>query len=635
MRNFTIHRGVCFSIISLLACLITQEASPSDDSFALTFNQAQKSQFEAISNGQLLSQVTVPPKVHRTAETAHTTPEIIVSGSNPKSINLTPGSDASIQLKGKNLNMDGVIAQVFEGDSTTPYLRARLQPDDSGLAGTLTVGASSKAQAGDYTVCLVLDAVKFEVPVAIKVMGGPGLQRSAVTAAGSTSAKAVEPRQAVARTKATVTDMDRIPVKREQAPGLYLQIQKFSGEMTQWVDEWAIQAPTDELTFRFRATIDDIRWVEWEASYQPFPPPNGRQSDIKIVRTGNLGVPPDGEGWQIFTINFKHIVPLPPPEDEMKIYLRLRGRKYPSAGDPSNYVGIPSSPVIINYVPPGDPTRFTTRGLYPELWTPMPIQVHAGPLHIVRADEEGDEEPYLIIVFIYADGTTINLLEMGNSSVRVMATRKTHGNVWNDGDLGSGDSPFLLEDFPATTILPIGLNVLELLESMDATWSSAPNHLTMMDNAFVFVLAAAIEEDETTTADADAIRSTLVNAIEKEVNSAIRNIDLGVNLDPDAIQGQFNTQMNVVVENVMDAVDQKTDEIIEGIALTLPFSLAQAVDPDDFIGYSLGKVSYRQILDAGPAGVPFSMEFETDCEMKPLCDPGAHYFLDVRITKQP
>ncbi len=627
MRNFAVSRGVCLSIISLLLCSISQPAS--------SYDQAPGSQSGTGLNGLLLSQVTPPSKVQRSAMVSRTTPEVIVSGSNPRTINLTPGSDASTQLKGKNLNVEKLVAQIFKGDSTTPYLRARLQPDESGLAGTLTVGASSKAQAGDYRVFLVLDAVKFEVPVAIKVIIGQGLQRKAVTAEPSKSAMAVESREAAAQTKASVTAMGRIPAKREEAPSLYLEIQKFSGEMVQWVDEWAVQAPTDELTFRFRATRDDIRWVEWEASNQPFPPPDGRQDNVKIVRTGNLGVAPAGEGWRIFTINFKQIVPLPPPEDEMKIYLRLRGRKYPTADDPSNHIGMPSSPVIVNYVPPGDPTRFTTRGLYPELWTPMPIQVHAGPLHILRADEEDDEEPYVIIVLIYADGTTINLLEMGNSSVRVMATQKTHGNVWNDGDLGSGDSPFLLEDFPATHILPIGLNVLELLEGMDATWSSAPTQLTMMDNAFVFVLAAALEEDETTTADANAIRSTLVNAIEKEVNSAIRNIDLGVNLDLDAIEGQFNTQMNVVVENVMAAVDEKTDDIIEEIVLTLPFSFAQAVDPDDFIGHRFEKVSYREILDAGPAGVPFSLDIETDCGMNPLCDPGAHYLLDVRITKQP
>ena len=549
----------------------------------------------------------------------------IIRKAEPGQIRIAPGQFSALKIYGEHLNVpEAKVLFISENNKSTAFLRGRLRPEHDGKSASVEFGAANRALFGSYRAVILIGSRELAVPAEIVIA------RPRVPAASSRARTEVDP-AVISREAARGSTALAVPKQIVEGPAVQLQMKKLGGDLTEWVDEWAIDSPADKPTFRFKALRGDIQWVEWQVSEEPFPPAHGRQSGIELSRWGRVGSRPVTGGWVQFDVDFGVVVPVPPPDRATAYYLRVQGKKRGGPGDPEPFVdvGPPSAPVIVHYTPPAEPTRFTTKGLYPELWRPMPVSISLGPLHILRAQEEDDEEPYVIVVLIFADGNTVKLLQMGQSSVRIMATQRTHGNVWDDGDLGSGDNPHILERFPDTTILPIGLDVLELLESLETTVGSIPSHQTLMKNTSVFLLAIAMEEDETRTSDADKLRDTLVDSLESEVNAAIRRIDIGVNTDTAALQDQFSAQMDEIIKNVMGALKSEIADIKKDIILSLPFRLLEAADPDDRIGEAFDYFTYQEILDAGPAGTTRRLDFMR-------CDDGdcdTHYTLDIGMTK--
>ena len=381
-----------------------------------------------------------------------------------------------------------------------------------------------------------------------------------------------------------------------------LSVKLLSGDFVKWGTEWKDNAPIP-LIFRWKiAKGTSPLSGKWQVSKS--------ENFSKVLSQGDAGAALEAGNYQTFTIDFTKMTQGP-----VTFYVRV-------VPITESELYTPSSPVTVTIIEGGD-TFFSTKGLYPELWNPVPIRITLGDLNIIKADEDNDEEPYIIMIAIYVDGTSIDLLNMPNSSIRMHSTNKTHGNVWSDGDLGTGDKPHILEGPWNTTILPIGLNALELTEAV--MQQEAPSKELFLNNTFVVVLVAALEEDATATSDVNSLKNTLVNSLQNELNTAIRSIEVTLATTPEEIQSQIEGQFAAGIENVKKAMKSKVIEIVTQKLPWIQFTIGQFVDPDNFVGADYGIVSLKQIMDAGSVKIPMDFNSCPDCD--------AHYSMEVSIRK--
>jgi len=537
-------------------------------------------------------------------------PRIVVESVSVKGMPLKSGDPVDLGItfknKGNKASSSGLLykisCKVLSGGPkcpvpvTTRTLNKSIGP---GMSHPVKLAGTIPASAGKYEVSVGFPSNIREKPFSLQIEVKPKPQ-----AAPGGKTPVIKPKAG------------QKPVPRDEPSGeskamkfkggltispITLMVKLLSGDFEKWGTEWKDTAPQN-LQFRWKTSeVGSPVQSIWEISKSP-----AFDNPIK----GIAGITPAQGRYQHFSIDFKKIqsyaksdtfyVRVAPPSDEFT----------------------PSLPVKVSIIEPGPVTFFSTKGLHPELWNPVPIRVNVGNLHIVRADEDDDEEPYIIMMIIYADGTSIDLLNMGNSSIRMHSTHKTHGNVWSDGDLGTGDNPGILEGPWDTTILPVGLNALELIESNRQT--QAPSYEVFLNNTFVAVLVVAMEEDATATGDADSIKNTLETSLRNEINSAIRGMNVNLDTDPSDIQGQFLG----VVDKVMKTIQSKIGEIAKNNLLMLPFSIGELTDPDDKVGTRYQLINYQQIINAGASGVKIPMDFNS-CDG---CD--AHYSLQVTVSKR-
>jgi hypothetical protein len=425
-------------------------------------------------------------------------------------------------------------------------------------------------------------------------------------------------------------------------PGL--EVQLLSGEFTKWGQALTVNAPRT-VRFRWSTKRTDAAYARWEVSDKPFPPPS-QTPKPPVLAEGWAGAAPEKGKVTTFNINFSQFAPASPPAKAKKYYVRIRPvKKKPSGSAVSAgpaqvttqkatpiFAGPASPSAIVTYTKPGPDTIFTTKGLQPELWRPMPIVINLATLEIVKADEEDDEEPYLMVVVVYADGTTIDAMKLGTSTVRIDSSKKTHENVpHKDGDLGSGDTVVIPDSTGrfSRSILPIGLNFLEFIEAIDEFKDKRPDPEVLLANTYVGILVIAMEEDATTTDAANAGRKALVNGIGNELNKIIQEVQLDLKKTPPVDFQQILNQLTSAQEKIMDDVVSavKDETLVDGwwTPFLAPFVLAQAVDPDDNVGAAFRLVSYKQIRDAGPGSVQLTIDLKGN---------GPHYRVKGSVRKK-
>lgn len=214
---------------------------------------------------------------------------------------------------------------------------------------------------------------------------------------------------------------------------------------------------------------------------------------------------------------------------------------------------------------------------------PMPVQLDLGRFEVRNADEDGafsdGDEPYLFVVAILADGTTIDLRDLRSSRVRLLSPTRTHGNL-TSRHLDRGDVvevPPAIGTFDAT-VLPIrGLPV----ESG-------------RDNASVGLLVVALDEDGTPTTAANAGRAALVSGLQEELDRSVRTL----------ARPNRERLERVLEDRVKSAISDGTMRSWwNGGAIT------GVLDPDDFIAAQFVQFSMTE-LAAGPR--PFTMNFVAD-----------------------
>jgi len=392
-----------------------------------------------------------------------------------------------------------------------------------------------------------------------------------------------------------------------------LKVTQFTGEFINWVNDITITEP-QLVTFFSTTKQRGVAWAKYEISTMPWPGPHAPAAlQPNIIHSGVLKNGSSGPG--MFDIDFKKFVPAKPPPVSKAIRYHVRVTMLGALGAP---LGLPSPAVRVTYREyTGEPTVIEDVEQVPEsLFTPLPIVIKLDTFSCPDADEDDGwadgDEPYLFVVVILADGTTINPLNFPGSSVRLRHKAKTHENLNLDG-VDSGPGNYYIPPGTGrfeTTILPVGLNVLNLIPD-------GKKVETVTDAAMVGILVVAMEEDDSTDSTANAGRNALVSNLQKELDAIVHALkpSADTQLNPAQIMKDLKPKLTAKVEDAM------THETLKN--WWNPVGWFAIVDPDDHIDSDFESFTYKQIWEAGEVGVPFVLDFNGG---------GAHYEVYGRVS---
>ncbi len=206
------------------------------------------------------------------------------------------------------------------------------------------------------------------------------------------------------------------------------------------------------------------------------------------------------------------------------------------------------------------------------------VRIELNAFRCVDADEESavsdGDEPYLMPVAIFADGTTINLSNLSAATVRLQRVNQVHGNLQRKG-IFDGNC-FLI---PTAT------------GRFDATMQ--PLTLGSSDLGQCGVLVIACEEDGTSDRAINAGYNTLVSSLQTELNAAVRTLS-----PPDVAQ-----LTNRIRDRVVNKIKKETLKRLNVFGI---------VDPDGFVGSGFSQFTIPQLTAAGEAGVPINFDMRGD-----------------------
>lgn len=392
-----------------------------------------------------------------------------------------------------------------------------------------------------------------------------------------------------------------------------LAVKEQGGEFTSWSHAITIHQ-AGLRAFRWRPSGAFPGQAAWQLSSTPIPPDKPDPGRVPVIASGPVSVPQPGH-WSFFSVDLAAHLPAAAPDPARDYYVRVVALD--SAGEPFKTL---TSNVALHYKKHEQPhieLKFpTVKEQDPELYasSPMTVEIDVDELYVGNENEGGDE-PYLMLAVIYADGTTINPLSLAASTARIASPTKVHGNVPDEDKYGDDLDTTKTAKIPNSTgrftaaIEPIGLDLVADVEDPDDVIAPA-----MRRGTRVYLIALGLEEDATSDAAAKAARDTAIAALGKEVNAIVQSMTLAdlqagspPKFDPEPIQKKIQKK----------ALDAAEDSTLAGpwfLPPVFPTLISQAVDPDDFVGWAIEEFSYGQILGAGNAGIPFEMTLAADVE---------------------
>jgi len=381
-----------------------------------------------------------------------------------------------------------------------------------------------------------------------------------------------------------------------------LEIQLFGGDQDIWGTTKKInQAGT--VTFKCRTNVLTAKRAIWQVAQQPF------TNNPVVVASGQAGIVVPGPGYTKFSINVANFAPPLPPPGVTTYYVRVL-----LLDASSKVVGPASAPASLAYQAGDKPVSLDFNSMswlvHPELNVPLPISIELLKLKCIHADEGGGDEPYLIPVAVYLDGTTIKVFPTSSRHARIQSPAKTQGNLIRDpGSDALHDNQTIGIPVPtgqfATSILPIGL---EYKDKIDAD--------TAQSITKVAILVVAMEEDSSPQSSIDAARDALVANLQSQLDAILQN-----GVFP-AFDASSATSMAGALQSAVEAA-AKADTLSDWWK---PWVLLEIGNPDDIVGVGYKLVSYADIKKAGYAGIPFSLDFNGS---------GSHYTVEGNIGMEP
>jgi len=384
-----------------------------------------------------------------------------------------------------------------------------------------------------------------------------------------------------------------------------LEIELFSGEFAKWSsasEEGFIETPgSKRLNWKnLRADLASASWRVHEGA----PADKGG----KLVAEGSIAGVPAKDQSKIFSIDFGKFLPGYPPTKNYDYYVQIIG-KTASGGE----VGASSSLLVRYHKPNQDGTRFTNEGLELDVKgmnkdlyanSPMPVEIRLETLAVGRPNEDGADEPYLMVAAIAVDGTSINVLNFKSSSVRMFKSSGAHGNVPEVKRYGTVKIPATTGHFKFSIDL-LGKGFLA-----DVPDPGGAMGRIVREQTKVYLLVVAMEEDNATDAAANEARKAFFEQLQIELDEIVQSIvlaDLQAGKPPEFDVGEITKR---VQEAAIDAALNKSLDPANGwwTPVFLPVTtLMQAANPDDFVGATIVEISFGKLLDSWPNKVEFSM----------------------------
>ncbi len=212
------------------------------------------------------------------------------------------------------------------------------------------------------------------------------------------------------------------------------------------------------------------------------------------------------------------------------------------------------------------------------------VRLDLDSMLIVEKNESSADEPYLWVAFMKVDATTLNLTNMALSFVELHTPDGSHGNL---GQASQGI------DLGQTAIIPPAIG---RFDTTLVTTGLPPGIGDAL--SFVAVAVMGLEEDASKNSAVAAGHQAMVTALQAALNQAIQTLSL-----PSG--GQVANQVQPAVTKAM------TDATVSGwsfFPISSLLDVGGVFDPDDFVGASFaGPFNFKQIHDAGSAGIPFIM----------------------------
>jgi hypothetical protein len=419
-----------------------------------------------------------------------------------------------------------------------------------------------------------------------------------------------------------------------------LEIQRQGGEFVEWGVEKTLYAPGPVLLRWFHPS--SAASFEWQLAAGPFP-------SSTILESGSQPAP--GSGTVVFSLDLTPLLPGVPLEEPISRFLRI----IPAGAQPS-------SQVEIIYMRDPSSTEFSSLGLDPTMLNPLRVFVDLDEFHVELADEEDDEEPYLINLLISLDGSGIDVFDLANSSVGIAVSEGTHGNVPQEyGDLGSGDTVYLSPGTGRfeTTLLPLNPELADVnlfgtvIDAADLTSATT-----------LLVVSIALEEDASSTVAAEAFKGALAQALQQELDQVLQSLTLAdllpfVQSSGDPMELVPNPNQEICDElAALNLGDLDLEDLhmiadcrpgwalmlarVKDFALeiainaelsdlnleTIVANLISGIDPDDFIGVGIATFDMEQLRTAS---APIDIEFLLERNNQSINEPVPH-FVRYRIS---
>jgi hypothetical protein len=215
--------------------------------------------------------------------------------------------------------------------------------------------------------------------------------------------------------------------------------------------------------------------------------------------------------------------------------------------------------------------------------TAATVRIELTSFTCLNADEDAyysnGDEPFLMPIAVFVDGTTVNLQQMSTAKCRTMRAPRIHGNL-NRKNVKAGDH----------FSIPADTGVFEtVLRPINTGGTPAPDAATL---AGILVIAA--EEDQTSGAlVADAYKS-IIAKLEEAINLELQKMGRA---NIAAIQETLQTLMR-------DRVNFRT---------IVNFNFPGLADPNDFIGAAYAQTSLINLRRSDGSLTPqgFSLRFDT------------------------
>jgi hypothetical protein len=213
------------------------------------------------------------------------------------------------------------------------------------------------------------------------------------------------------------------------------------------------------------------------------------------------------------------------------------------------------------------------------------VRLDLEKLKVVAKNESSADEPFLWVVYIKVDGSTVTISDLAHSSATVHAPSGSHGDLGSaSDDMEKGES----------------VNIPDAIGRWDtplSTINGLPDSLAN-DLSLVSVLVVAVEEDGTKDSAAEEGRKALVKTLKSELNKAIQ-----AGVKPNI------AQLGEQAKNaVVDAVKSASVSAFSFMPISSLLDIGGIVDPDDFVGWGLaGPFTLGEIKTAGSNGKSFAL----------------------------